>query len=153
MKKTSLCFAAVFAVLFGFFVASCSSSADSPNLALFTQSSGGGSSGSGGGTQTTPTPTPTPPAEYNVTYVITNGSDDMTGESRSSGKYTAQSELAIPQKEGFVFKGWYQVTRQLPIQGLVFRPRANASGRKLCGADRRRNFVRPLGGNALHGCD
>lgn len=105
MKKTSLCFAAVFAVLFGFFVASCSGGADSPNLTLYMQPSGG-SSDSGGGTQS-PTPTPTPPAEYNVTYVITNGSDDMTGESRSSGKYTAQSELTIPQKEGFVFKGWY----------------------------------------------
>ena len=102
MKKTSLCFAAVFAVLFGFFVASCSGGADSPNLTLYMQPSGG-SSDSGGGTQT---PTPTPPAEYNVTYVITNGSDDMTGESRSSGKYTAQSELTIPQKEGFQFKGW-----------------------------------------------
>ena len=112
MKKSFLCLAAVFAVLFGVFVASCSSSADSPNLALFTQSSGGGSSGSGGGTQTTPTPTPTPPAEWNVTYVITNGSDDMTSESRTSGKYTAQSELAIPQKEGFQFKGWYSDQEQ-----------------------------------------
>lgn len=112
MKKTSLCFAAVFAVLFGFFVASCSGGADSPNLTLYMQPSGG-SSDSGGGTQTpTPTPMPTPPAEYNVTYVITNGSDDMTGESRSSGKYTAQSELTIPQKEGFVFKGWYSDQEQ-----------------------------------------
>lgn len=114
MKKTSLCFAAVFAVLFGFFVASCSGGADSPNLTLYMQPSGG-SSDSGGGTQSptpTPTPTPTPSAEYNVTYVITNGSDDMTGESRSSGKYTAQSELTIPQKEGFVFKGWYSDQEQ-----------------------------------------
>ncbi len=110
MKKTSLCFAAVFAVLFGFFVASCSGGADSPNLTLYMPPSGG-SSDSGGGTQT-PTPTPTPPAEYNVTYVITNGSDDMTGESRSSGKYTVQSELTIPQKEGFVFKGWYSDQEQ-----------------------------------------
>lgn len=110
MKKTSLCFAAVFAVLFGFFVASCSGGADSPNLTLYMQPSGG-SSDSGGGTPT-PTPTPTLPAEYNVTYVITNGSDDMTGESRSSGKYTAQSELMIPQKEGFVFKGWYSDQEQ-----------------------------------------
>lgn len=108
MKKTSLCFAAVFAVLFGFFVASCSGGADSPNLTLYMPPSGG-SSDSGGGTQT---PTPTPPAEYNVTYVITNGSDDMTGESRSSGKYTVQSELTIPQKEGFVFKGWYSDQEQ-----------------------------------------
>ncbi len=112
MKKTSLCFAAVFAVLFGFFVASCSGGADSPNLTLYMQPSGG-SSDSGGGTQTpTPTPMPTPPAEYNVTYVITNGSDDMTGESRSSGKYTVQSELTIPQKEGFQFKGWYSDQEQ-----------------------------------------
>ncbi len=88
---------------------SCSGGADSPNLTLYMQPSGG-SSDSSGGTQSptpTPTPTPTPPAEYNVTYVITNGSDDMTGESRSSGKYTVQSELTIPQKEGFQFKGWY----------------------------------------------
>ena len=57
MKKMLFCFAAVFAVLFGFLVASCSGGADSPNLTLYMQPSGG-SSDSGGGTQTTPTPTP-----------------------------------------------------------------------------------------------
>ena len=107
MKKSFICFAAILAIFVGIFVVSCSSSADSPAPVIFTQPGGGGTqTDSGGGTEPTPT-TPTPPAEYNVTYIITNGSDDMTGELRTSGKYTVQSELTIPQKEGFVFKGWY----------------------------------------------
>ncbi len=114
MKKLFLLFAAFF---FAVCIFSCSNSAggggDAPTVTTPTDNpttpSGGESQpDSGGGTQTTPTtPTPTPPAEWNVTYVITNGSDDMTSESRTSGKYTAQSELTIPQKDSFQFKGWY----------------------------------------------
>jgi len=114
MKKLFLLFAAFF---FAVCIFSCSNSAggggDAPTVTTPTDNpttpSGGESQpDSGGGTQTTPTtPTPTPPAEYNVIYVITNGSDDMTGESRTSGKFTVQSALTIPQKDGFQFKGWY----------------------------------------------
>ena len=119
MKKTSLCFAAVFAVLFGFFVASCSSSADSPNLALFTQSSGGGSSGSGGGTQSPTNPTgpgtqePEPAAQQpepvycSVTFVANNEAATgtmaaMTGLKDSSITLTANGFSL----DGYVFTGW-----------------------------------------------
>lgn len=132
MKKTFLFLAAAFFAILNF---SCSGGDDNPILIVgpwTTEEPVVTPTDSSGGTQPTPGTTepapqqPSPgtsepgttepasqqPAEYNVTYVITNGSDDMTGESRSSGKYTAQSELAIPQKEGFVFKGWYSDQEQ-----------------------------------------
>ena len=46
--------------------------------------------------------------EYNVTYIITNGSDDMQSASTTSGTYTVESELmTAPQKDGYTFKGWF----------------------------------------------
>ncbi|MBO4546384.1 MAG: leucine-rich repeat protein, partial [Treponema sp.] len=46
--------------------------------------------------------------EYSVTYIITNGSDDMQSASTMSGTYTVESELmAAPQKDGYSFKGWF----------------------------------------------
>lgn len=51
--------------------------------------------------------------EYNITYIITNGSDDMQSASTTSGTYTVESELmAAPQKDGYTFKGWFLDTAQ-----------------------------------------
>ena len=127
MKKTFLFLAAAFFAILNF---SCSGGDDNPILIVgpwTTEEPVVTPTDSSGGTQPTPGTTepapqqPSPgtsepgttepatqqPAEWNVTYVITNGSDDMASESRTSGKFTAQSELTIPQKEGFQFKGWY----------------------------------------------
>ena len=113
MKKRSLCLAAILALLFSVLNFSCSGGDDTPVLVVgpwTTEEPVVTPTDSNGGTQTTPGTTesvPQQPAEWNVTYVITNGSDDMESESRTNGKFTAQSVLIIPQKEGFQFKGWY----------------------------------------------
>ena len=116
MKKTSLCFAAVFAVLFGFFVASCSGGADSPNLTLYMQPSGG-SSDSGGGTQSPTNPTgpgtqdpaaqQPEPVYCSVTFVANNEAATgtmaaMTGLKDSSITLTANGFSL----DGYVFTGW-----------------------------------------------
>lgn len=116
MKKTSLCFAAVFAVLFGFFVASCSGGADSPNLTLYMQPSGG-SSDSGGGTQSPTDPTgpgtqepaaqQPEPVYCSVTFVANNEAATgtmaaMTGLKDSSITLAANGFSL----DGYVFTGW-----------------------------------------------
>ena len=90
MKKPIFFFAAFFSVLFSVLITSCSNSA-----------------GGGGGDAPSAGPSTAPIVEYNVTYVITNGSDDMTGELRTSGKYTVKTAMTYPEKQDWQFKGWY----------------------------------------------
>lgn len=46
--------------------------------------------------------------EYSVSYVVTNGANDMLESITSHGVYTIEgTRIPIPQKDGYQFKGWF----------------------------------------------